>query len=41
MAIASVVYPVGMTKDWKRIFSDIFKSMQTTASQMIAHHSVN
>ena len=38
MAIASVVYPVDVTKT---IFSDIFKSMRVAATQMITHHSVN
>ena len=40
MVIASVVHPIGVTKI-KTIFSDIFKSTESKATQMIAHHSIN
>ena len=38
--IVPVVYPVGVTKIVK-IFSDFLKSLQITAIQMIAVHSIN
>ena len=41
IAIASVFYPVGVTKKLKTIVSDNFKLMHITATQKIAHYSVN
>ena len=40
IAIASLFYPVDMTKSQK-IISDDFKLMRITATQMITHYSVN
>ena len=37
IAIASVVFPVGVTKNQ----NNNFKSMRIIATQMIAHYSVN
>ena len=41
IAIASVFYPVGVTKNQKMIVSDNFKLMRIIATQKIAHYSVN
>ena len=44
-AIASLVVLVGVAKNCKRLFSDIYveflKSLQVTAARMIIHHSIN
>ena len=40
LAIASVFYPVGVTKDQKESLA-IILNMRITATQMIAHYSVN
>ena len=41
IAIASVFYPVGVTIKSKTIVSNNFKLMYITATQMIAHYSVD
>ena len=41
MAIGSVVCPVSVIKNQKQSFSNIFKSMRISATQMITHYSVN
>ena len=41
MAIGSLVCPVSVTKNQKQSFSNIFKSMRISATQIITHHSVN
>ena len=40
IAIGSVLYPVGLTKNQKWLLAKILKLMHITATQMIAYYSV-